>query len=95
MEGPLILGDLNPYQRDLADRVRALLDPDAEMRRGLLWLPTGAGKTRVAVQALVEHMAQAQSDVLVIWLAETDELCEQALQTWSQVWRAQGKAGTP
>ncbi|MEO3939340.1 DEAD/DEAH box helicase family protein [Dermatophilaceae bacterium Soc4.6] len=95
VEGPLILGDLNPYQRDLADRVRALLDPDAEMRRGLLWLPTGAGKTRVAVQALVEHMAQAQSDVLVIWLAETDELCEQALQTWSQVWRAQGKAGTP
>ena len=31
----------------------------------------------------------------ILWLAETDELCEQATQTWSQVWRAKGRAGTP
>ena len=65
------------------------------MRRGLLALPTGAGKTRVAVQALVEHMSRCEKDIRVLWLAETDELCEQATQTWSQVWRAMGKAGTP
>ena len=93
VEGPPVLGDLHEYQRTIADRVRHLLDPANEMRRGLLSLPTGAGKTRVAVQALVEHMSEAETDVRIIWLAETDELCEQATQTWSQVWRAKGRAG--
>jgi superfamily II DNA or RNA helicase len=94
VEGPPVLGDLHEYQRSIADRVRELLDPGNETRRGLLSLPTGAGKTRVAVQALVEHMSQAESDVRILWLAETDELCEQATQTWSQVWRAKGRPGT-
>ena len=83
------------YQRRIADRVKELLQPTNEMRRGLLSLPTGAGKTRVAVEALVEYMSHSASDLRILWLAETDELCEQATQTWSQVWRAKGKAGTP
>ncbi len=95
VEGPPVLGGLHDYQRVIADRVQALLDPVGEMRRGLLALPTGAGKTRVAVQALVEHMSRCEKDIRVLWLAETDELCEQATQTWSQVWRAMGKAGAP
>ena len=95
VEGPPVLGELHDYQRSVADRVQGLLDPVGEMRRGLLALPTGAGKTRVAVQALVEHMSRSDTDIRILWLAETDELCEQATQTWSQVWRAMGKAGTP
>ncbi|WP_207021445.1 DEAD/DEAH box helicase [Phycicoccus sp. DTK01] len=95
VEGPPILGELHEYQKAIGDRVKALLDPTGEMRRGLLPLPTGAGKTRVAVQALVEHMSESEVPVRVLWLAETDELCEQATQTWSQVWRAIGRAGTP
>jgi superfamily II DNA or RNA helicase len=95
VEGPPILGDLHDYQRSIADRVRQLLDPASEIQRGLLSLPTGAGKTRVAVQALVEHMSASDSDVRVLWVAETDELCEQASQTWSQVWRAKGRPGQP
>lgn len=95
VDGPPILGPLHDYQRSIAVKVRGLLDPAAPKNRGLLSLPTGAGKTRVAVQALVEHMVQSANDVRIIWLAETDELCEQATQTWSLVWRAEGRAGTP
>jgi superfamily II DNA or RNA helicase len=95
VEGPPILGELHDYQRSIADRVRRLLDPASEIQRGLLSLPTGAGKTRVAVQALVEHMAASDSAVRILWMAETDELCEQATQTWSQVWRAKGRPGQP
>lgn len=95
VEGPPVLGDLHEYQRSIAERVKQLLEPAHEIRRGLLSLPTGAGKTRVAVQALVEHMSQSEKDMRILWLAETDELCEQATQTWSQVWRAKGRAGTP
>ncbi|MFN8044756.1 MAG: DEAD/DEAH box helicase family protein [Dermatophilaceae bacterium] len=95
VEGPPVLGDLHEFQRSIANRVHELLDPASEMRRGLLSLPTGAGKTRVAVQALVEYMSQADTEIRILWLAETDELCEQATQTWSQVWRAKGRPGTP
>lgn len=95
VEGPPVLGDLHHYQVKIAAKIRGLLVPESEMRRGLLSLPTGAGKTRVAVQALVEHMAEATEDVRILWVAETDELCEQATQTWSQVWRSKGRAGVP
>ncbi len=94
VDGPAVLGPLHDYQARIADRVRDLLRPDTEMQRGLLSLPTGAGKTRVAVQALVQHMVSSPSDVRVVWLAETDELCEQATQTWAHVWRAAGTPGT-
>ena len=95
VEGPPLLGELHDYQAAIASRVRALLDPETEVRRGLVPLPTGAGKTRVAVQALVEHMSKHEGDMRIVWVAETDELCEQAVQTWSQVWRAKGHPGMP
>jgi len=95
VEGPPILGDLHPYQQKIAGRIHDLLRPNAESRRGLVPLPTGAGKTRVAVQALVEYMTETPGNTRVIWIAETDELCEQAIQTWSQVWRAKGSPGRP
>jgi superfamily II DNA or RNA helicase len=95
VEGPPRLGELHDYQVPIAQRIRGLLGPEAEVRRGLVALPTGAGKTRVAVQALVEHIAAVQRDVRIVWVAETDELCEQAIQTWSQVWRATGVPGHP
>lgn len=90
VEGPPTLDELHDYQQVIAERIKALLAPDSEDRRGLVPLPTGAGKTRVAVQALVEHMAVTAGDFRVVWVAETEELCEQAVQTWSYIWRAKG-----
>lgn len=95
VEGPPVLGELHDYQQAIAERIRGLLREDSEVTRGLVSLPTGAGKTRVAVQALVDHMAGAANDVRIVWVAETEELCEQATQTWSAVWRARGGPGVP
>lgn len=95
VDGPPALGDLHDYQSRIAKNIKGLLSSDAEVNRGLVSLPTGAGKTRVAVQALVEHMAEQSGGFTVLWLAETEELCEQAVQTWSQVWSAHGKSGVP
>ncbi|WP_281964353.1 DEAD/DEAH box helicase [Serinicoccus marinus] len=91
IDGPAALGALHPYQRAVAQRIRELLDPSSESRRGLVALPTGAGKTRAVAQALVEVMAERTGDFRVVWIAETEELCEQAVQTWAHVWRAEGK----
>lgn len=95
VEGPPNLGPLHDYQRAIADMVKALLASDAEERRGLVALPTGAGKTRVAVEALVEHLNSSSTDQRIVWIAETDELCEQAVQSWHQIWRALGTPGRP
>jgi superfamily II DNA or RNA helicase len=88
VEGPPLLPPLHDFQRLIADNITTLVARGAGAH-GLLSLPTGAGKTRVAVQALIESMKQG-SPRLLLWVAQTDELCEQAVQTWSYVWRALG-----
>ena len=87
--GPSPLPTLHPFQRRAADDIHTLLRGEGGLR-GLLSLPTGAGKTRVAVQALVEAMASEDLQSPVLWVAQTEELCEQAVQSWAEVWRAEG-----
>ena len=62
-------------------------------RRGMLSLPTGSGKTRVAVQAIVEAMRHDGFSGGVLWVADRDELCEQAVEAWRQVWSSIGAQG--
>ena len=87
------LPELHPYQRTIADNVRSLLRGglgNGIERRGMISLPTGSGKTRVAVQALVEAMREDGFHGGVLWVADRDELCEQAVEAWRQVWSSIG-----
>ncbi len=91
IDGPAVLGDLHKYQENVTDRIKSLLravGPD----RGMVSLPTGAGKTRVAVEALVNGVRDGDIDFSkpLVWIAQTDELCEQAAESWTYVWRAIG-----
>lgn len=90
VDGPRHLPPLHNYQRRITEYLKELLDADEEDRRGLLSLPTGAGKTRVAVQALSEAIRDGGIKGAILWVAQQDELCEQAVQTWKEVWRAEG-----
>ena len=93
IEGPLSLPELHNYQRTVTANVRKMLlsgQGDGTERRGLLSMPTGSGKTRVAVQALVEAMRDDGFRGSVLWVADRDELCEQAVESWAQVWRSLG-----
>lgn len=80
---------LYPYQRQvLADIFSALASPE---RRVIAHLPTGAGKTRIAAHAACRLLnAKDTGDSLVIWLASTEELCEQAAETLSHAWTCLG-----
>ncbi|MGK5170489.1 DEAD/DEAH box helicase [Geodermatophilus sp. CPCC 205761] len=89
VDGPAPLPPLHDYQERVLDQTRALLRGQGPSR-GLISLPTGAGKTRVAVEALVRHVREEGLTGPVLWIAQSDELCEQAVQTWSFVWRAEG-----
>ena len=88
--GPPDLPPLHEYQQKIVDQIHDLFVDADEHPRGLISLPTGAGKTRVAVQALVEALSRRGLGSPVVWIAPSDELCEQAVQTWSEVWRAYG-----
>ncbi len=76
---------LYPYQRQvLQDILHALSSPE---RRTVAHLPTGAGKTRIASHAACHLLNEADtSQSLIIWLAATEELCEQAADELSEAW---------
>lgn len=89
LEGPPELGPLHDYQEIVVEELRALLRGEGGLR-GLLSLPTGAGKTRVTIEALIDAMERGELGSPVLWVAQTEELCEQAIETWSELWRAKG-----
>ena len=60
----------------------------------MISMPTGSGKTRVAVQAIVEAMRDDNFRGGVLWVADRDELCEQAVEAWRQVWSSIGVQGS-
>jgi superfamily II DNA or RNA helicase len=92
VEGPPQVPDLHDFQREIVDEFRRLLRGDLDGQRAILSLPTGAGKTRVAVDALIEAVQHDGFSGPILWVTQSDELCEQAVQTWSFVWRGLGPA---
>ncbi len=96
VDGPYSLPNLHPYQRRVVDNMRELLQFDGTTleRRGMVSMPTGSGKTRVAVQAIVETIREDTFAGGVLWVADRDELCEQAVEAWRQVWSSEGSQAT-
>lgn len=81
---------LHSYQRQvLADIIRALSAPE---RRAVAHLPTGAGKTRIATHAACYLLNQCDNpQSVVVWLASTEELCQQAADQLARGWKHLGK----
>jgi len=100
VDGPTRLEPLHDYQRVVSERLARLLRGEGPSR-GLICLPTGAGKTRVTVQTIIESIRDGDLDRdgvpftgPVLWLADGEELCEQAIDAWSYLWRALGRQDT-
>ncbi|WP_275291673.1 DEAD/DEAH box helicase [Amycolatopsis sp. La24] len=90
VEGPSQYPRLHDYQEKLAEKMFELL-MRRDAGRGMLCLPTGAGKTRIAAEAVIRVIkAAGLRGRPVLWIAQTDELCEQAVQSWSFVWSKVG-----
>ncbi|MFJ8669066.1 DEAD/DEAH box helicase [Streptomyces sp. NPDC093600] len=94
VDGPRHFPRLHDYQERLAANVFTMLDRIVP-QRGMLSLPTGAGKTRVTAEAVIRWVKQVgRLDGPILWIAQTEELCEQAVQSWKFVWEKVG-AETP
>jgi len=90
IEGPRDFPRLHDYQEDLVRNISTLLDRLAP-QRGMLSLPTGAGKTRVTAEAVIRWVKRVGDlEGPLLWIAQTEELCEQAVQSWKFVWSKVG-----
>lgn len=58
--------------------------------RLVLHMPTGSGKTRTAMHVLSQWINSHPLDSAVVWLAHTEELCEQAAEEFERAWRSLG-----
>ena len=96
VEGPYSLPKLHDYQRKIVGNVRELIRSNdaVDERRGMISMPTGSGKTRVAVQSIVEAIRDEGFKGGILWVADRDELCEQAVEAWRQVWASEGPQAT-
>lgn len=75
------------HQRKAARAAYQLLQSGT--RRVLLHMPTGAGKTRTAMNVICDHL-RLHEPTLVVWLAYSEELCEQAASEFERAWSLLG-----
>ncbi len=93
VSGPISLPELHGFQKEILENVSGLLSSGKGRRRAVISLPTGGGKTRVAAEAVVKLVLKGGGRRSVLWIAQTDELCEQAVQCFRQLWVNVGEPG--
>lgn len=78
---------LKDFQIELKNALIKTLNEKGVEAKCVISLPTGGGKTRTAVEAFVEWLQPRFAEgKYLIWLAQSEELCEQAIASISQVW---------
>ncbi len=87
---------LHDYQKNLKDKaVQILLNPNYTNRM-LIHMPTGAGKTKTAMELASDYLrcksvlGGFDNSGYVLWLAHSKELNDQAVETFSNTWRLRG-----
>lgn len=101
------LHSLHDYQFQAATKIISLLSNKNESRKGMLFnLPTGAGKTRLTMEAIIEFLNQRDLGYLseiheqqkkgriIFWFASTNELCDQASNEFEVIFSKIGLADT-
>lgn len=71
------------HQRTAVRKIKEKLN--SGKRRAVLHMPTGGGKTRTTMSIIADHFRENEPAV-VIWLAHSEELCEQAAVEFEKAW---------
>ena len=79
--------ELVDYQIDIKDKILKTLNLELDKTRCMISLPTGGGKTRVAVEAFLDWMVtRFENEKYMLWIAQSEELCEQCISCIEQMW---------
>jgi superfamily II DNA or RNA helicase len=85
---------LAEFQVGLKERMLEVLTRDGDRTRCIVTLPTGGGKTRVAVEAFIDWMqSRFAAGKYLVWIAQSEELCEQAIACIEQMWSSREFVG--
>ena len=80
--------ELLDYQYIIRQRALNILKSDRLLSRFLIHMPTGTGKTKTATHIVSHHFNYNMGKKgLIIWIAHTTELLQQAFDTFSSVWK--------
>ena len=79
------------HQIDVLSKINNLLKKP--VKKALLHMPTGAGKTRTAIN-IVSNYLKENTKSLIVWLAHTEELCQQAHDEFNKAWAIIGNKKT-
>lgn len=80
------------HQRKASQEVKKYFT--LESKRVLLHMPTGSGKTRTAMNIIADHLRSLEP-TLVVWLAYSEELCDQAANEFQRAWQHLGNRDVP
>ncbi|MDY2862694.1 MAG: DEAD/DEAH box helicase family protein [Oscillospiraceae bacterium] len=79
--------ELLDYQYVIKQRVLHILEQPYELKRMLVHMPTGTGKTKTMMHTITNYINfTLKKKGLVIWIAHTTELLDQAYTTFMNVW---------
>ena len=84
------LPPLFEYQKSISDQIIKLLNEKSS--KAMVQMPTGSGKTRTAMNAITSWVGNndPKFNGFVVWMAHTEELCEQAIESFDRTWLANG-----
>lgn len=83
--------ELLDYQMFIKEKILSILDSGYLLPRLLVHMPTGTGKTKTTMHTIAQYyMDVLQNDGLILWIAHTNILLEQAISTLENVWNHLG-----
>lgn len=85
-------GYLHPYQKNVKDQILSKLRTPGD--RLMVQMPTGAGKTFTALETAVDILRRPFQNQFVVWIVDSNELAEQALVSFRDLWKVKGDQPT-
>lgn len=76
------------YQHEVKNNILEKIDDSG--RRFIVQMPTGSGKTKTCLEALINYNSLNpifECNRSIIWIAHTEELCEQAIASLKTIWK--------
>lgn len=87
--------ELLDYQYIIRQQVLTKLNSDDDLVRLLIHMPTGTGKTKTAMHIISNYYSYSlKKQGLILWVAHTKELLDQAYETFCDVWSYIGNGET-
>ena len=84
-----IVPGLTGFQRNMKAQILQMLESGSN--RAIVTLPTGAGKTRIVAEAVVDFLNERGTNRNILWIAQNQEVCEQAVLCFKQMWEHKGR----